>query len=157
MTAKVRREESRSQQHENVVPLHPDAGGLEVELPRRLAHIPPGEYQAATVSVKRYTAFQRLVLQIDFDVFRGDIADGVRLARLPLFCRWNGKRPAPSSKLGKLLVTARLEGQKGRAIALSALTKKFFVVRVGDATSDSAGNALREPYSVIRDVVARLA
>lgn len=144
-----------------VLPLRPAESQEDVEVlvPRRLPRIPPGDYEAVSVAVRRYQAFTRFVLRLDLDVFDGKATGGRILARLPYYMRWPGKRPAPTSKLGRLLHVTGLEGKRGQRVALSVLTRKLFRVRVADAAHDSEGNSLptEHTYSVVSEILERLA
>lgn len=131
---------------------------LEVVVPRRLPRIPPGEYEAVSIGLKRYDFSGRKVLRLDFDVFEGEAGLGHRLARLPYYMRWTGKRPAATSKLGRLLHVARLESSRGRLVSLTALAHKLFRLQVADAEHDSTGNPLtaETSYSIVKQVLERL-
>ena len=110
-----------------------------------------------TVGCQRYEAFRRQVLRFDFDVYEGDLTDGVLLARLPFYIRW-AKRPAPTSKLARFLHVARMEPSRGRPVSLSALRGKLFRIRVVDAEKDAGGHPLtpETTYSVVAEVLERL-
>ena len=149
-----------------IIPLNPDPDpvpaawqSLEVVVPPGLPRISPGDYEAVSVGLKKYECFKRWVLRLDFDVFRGPVTDGDRLARLPFYARWTGKRPAPTSKLGRLLQVAKLEPtRRDRSRNLSDLAHKLWRVRVADAQKDSEGHELAGDtrYSVITQVLERL-
>lgn len=131
---------------------------LEVVVPRRLPRISPGQYQGVTIGLKRYEFARRTVLRLDFDVFDGDVGLGRRLARLSYYMRWPGKKPAATSKLGRLLHVARLEPSRGRPVSLTALAHKIFRIEVADAEHDSGGTPLTPAttYSVVKNVLERL-
>jgi hypothetical protein len=132
---------------------------IEVVVPPRLPRITPGEYGAVTVGCRRYEAFRRQVLRLDFDVYSGPVTNGgVVIATVPLYLRWSGKKPTPTSKLGRLLHIARLEPSRRPVSLLSALAHKLWRVNVSDAQHDSKGDPLSEAttYSVISQVLERL-
>jgi hypothetical protein len=133
---------------------------IEVVVPTRLPWIRPGDYEAVSVGLKRYECYKRLVLRFDFDVFEGSVVNGELLARLPYYMRWSGKKPAPTSKLGRLLQVAKLEPtRRDRPQNLSVLARKLWRVRVADAEKDSEGLKLvgDNVYSVVKQVLERLA
>jgi len=133
---------------------------VEVVVPSRLPWIRPGDYEAVSVGLRRYQCYKRLVLRLDFDVFEGSAVDGGLLARLPYYMRWSGKKPAPTSKLGRLLQVAKLQPSRGdRPRSLSVLARKLWRVRVADAERDSEGLELvgDNVYSVVKQVLERLA
>jgi hypothetical protein len=132
---------------------------VEVVVPPGLPRILPGDYEAVSVGLKKYECFKRQVLRLDFDVFRGPVTNTELLARLPYYMRWTGKRPAPTSKLGRLLQVAKLEPtRRDRPRNLSELAHKLWRVRVADAKKDSEGHELAGDtrYSVITQVLERL-
>lgn len=130
---------------------------LAVIPPEPLPHIPPGQYQAVSIGLKRYESFKRPILMIRFDVFQGDMTNGVRVARLPWYCAWKG-RPAPTSKLGRLLALMGIAPARGRPVSLRGLAHKHVLVRVADVTQDAQQRPLPEEnwYSTVADVVAKL-
>jgi hypothetical protein len=147
-----------------IIPLNqpdpPPAGewqALEVVIPRRLPRIPPGEYQGVSIGLKRYEFSKRIVVRLDFDVYEGDAGLGQRLERLPYYMRWT-KKPAATSKLGRLLHVARLESSRGRPVSLAALAHKLWRIQVADAEHDSGGDPLTPTttYSIVKRVLERL-
>jgi hypothetical protein len=145
---------------ENVIPFpsEPDEWqDVQVIVPQPMPRIAPGVYEAVSVGLKRFEAFKRPVLMIRFDVFEGDMTDGVRLARLPWHCAWK-TRPAPTSKLGRLLCLVGMPPSRGRAVNLRGLAHKLFRVRVDDVKQDAQRRPLtpETTYSVVVDVVAKL-
>jgi hypothetical protein len=148
-----------------IIPLNqpdpPQAGGwqpLEVVIPRRLPRIPPGEYQGVSIGLKRYEFSKRIVVRLDFDVYEGDAGLGHLLARLSYYMRWTGKKPAATSKLGRLLHVARLESSRGRPVSLASLAHKLWRIQVVDAEHDSGGDPLTPAttYSIVKRVLERL-
>lgn len=148
----------------DTIPLNHDAApagewqALEVVVPRRLPRIPPGEYQGVSIGLKRYEFARRTVLRLDFDVYEGDAGLGPHLARLPYYMRWLGKKPAATSKVGRLLHVARLESSRGRPVSLTVLAHKLWRIQVADAEHDSKGNPLspETTYSIVKQVLERL-
>jgi hypothetical protein len=149
----------------SVIPLGPpdpapggDWQSLEVVVPRRLPRIPPGIYEGVSVGLRRYEFSRRPVLRLDLDVFAAAAFDSEILARLPYYMRWTGKKPAPTSKLGRLLHVARLEPSRGRPVSLTALKGRLWRIRVDDAQHDSQGQPLTEAttYSVVSSILELL-
>ena len=106
---------------------------LEVVVPADLPRLAPGVYEAVSVWCRRITRFDRTVLEIDFDVYDGDLAAGRVLARLPMFLRWT-KTPTARSRFGRLLRCGGLQPSRGRPVTLQTLERKAWRVRV--AASD---------------------
>lgn len=133
---------------------------IEVVVPSPLLRIPEGDYEAVSVGLKKYECFKRLVLRLDFDVFKGPATDGELVGRLPYYMRWSGKKVAPTSKLGRLLQVAKVEpSRRDRPQNLSVLARKLWLVRVADAKMDSEQAQLAgdNVYSVVTQVLERLA
>lgn len=148
----------------NVLPLptpEPEEGGIfEIKLPPPLPRIPPGRYQARSVEFKRFVAFNRENLRLDFDVFDGDATRGIVLAQIPMFMRWPGKKVlSPNTRLARLFYLAGIRPQRQSKLSLSPLQHKLWRVVVNDAGKDSEDQELPEPvrYSVITQVLERLA
>jgi hypothetical protein len=148
-----------------IIPLNADVEAatwqsIDVVVPPQLPRIAPGDYEAVSVGLKKYECFKRLVLRLDFDVFKGPATNGEMLARLPYYMRWSGRKIAPTSKLGRLMQVAKLEpSRRDRPQNLSVLARKLWRVRVADAKKDSEGFELAgdNVYSVVTQVLERLA
>lgn len=150
----------------DIIPIQPEPGDewedLAVRVPAPRPRIAPGVYEARSATLRKFTAFKRLNLEIGFDCFRGDAPHGVILARVPLFVRCPGpKGLSPNSKLARLfylLYHSQNPPRWGR-LPVSTLKHKLWRVLVGDATKNTAGEDLPEPlrYSVITQILERLA
>ncbi len=133
-----------------------------VKVPPPRPRIAPGAYQARSATLTKFNAFNRVILEFGFEVYRGEATDGIVLARIPHFVRLPGpKGLAPSSKLARLLHVA-YHGQtppRWGKLSLSALQHKLWRVVVADAEKDTNGQELPERlrYSVIAQVLERLA
>jgi hypothetical protein len=154
----------------NVIPIVPNPEGrgeewaeLEIKLPPPRPWIPPGLYQARTVGLKILEGFDRKTIELLFDVYRGEWADAVVLAPIPMFLRVPGKKGLSSnSKLARLLYTIGIRPTRYQRVSLGALKHHVFFVEVADAKKDWAQKPLtRGPegtaYSIIANVARRLA
>jgi hypothetical protein len=121
----------------------------------------PGAYWGRSVSLRKYEAFDRPVLELGFDIYEGEPAASVVLARLPMFIRLprSGDRLSPNSRLAMMLyMLSQVRGDKIRAQSLDVLRSKLWRVEVDDTRQDHSGKLKDtniEPYSVVRRVVAR--
>jgi hypothetical protein len=148
---------------ENIVPL--PAGGawdtVSVRIPPPRPRIVAGSYWGRSVSLRKYEAFKRPLLELGFDIYQAEPADSVVLARLPMFIRLpeGGDKLSPNSRLATMLyMLGQVRGDKIRAQNLEVLQFKLWRVEVADTQQDHSGklkNTEIEPYSVVRRVVAR--
>jgi hypothetical protein len=145
-----------------------DVGGewvqdLVVKVPAPRPRITPGSYEARSVSLTKFSAFNRMNLELGFDVFQGPAVNGVVLARIPLYTRLPGpKGLSPNSKLARLfhlLHHGSATPTRWGRLPLAALRNKLWRVVVADAEKDVNDETLPEKlrYSVIQQVVERLA
>jgi hypothetical protein len=134
---------------------------VDVKLSPKRPRIAPGFYEAKTVALRRFRAFDRENLELGFDVYAGAVTDGVVLARIPKFFRRpaKGKPLPPSSDLACLFYRVGLTPRKVTAASMKALRHKVWRVQVGDAEHDSRQRFIAdgERYSVIKRVLERLA
>jgi len=133
---------------------------VEVRLPPPRPRVEPGIYQAISVSLTPFNAYDRRNLELGFDVFQGDATDGVLLARLPMFLRLPGKRGlSPNSKLARLLYVLGVKPTRWTRVDLNVLRGKLWSIEVGDADRDTtnAGLPAGLAYSVVKRVISRLA
>jgi hypothetical protein len=151
----------------SVHPIRPepeDWQDLAAVVAKKLPRITPGEYEAVSVTLRRYEAFGRHVLRLELDVYAGSVTDGqAPLARLPWYARLPGSgktlKPAATSKLGRLLHLAGVPPSRGKTtVSLSVLAHKRWRVRVEDAAHDSENNPLDEAntYSLVTAILERL-
>jgi hypothetical protein len=134
---------------------------VKVAAPR--PRLTPGSYEARSVSLTKFNAFNRLNIELGFDVYEGRAERGVVLARIPLYARLPGARGlSANSKLARLFHLlhhgAATPPRWGR-LPLSQLRHKLWRVIVADAMKDTNDEELPERlrYSVIQQVVERLA
>ena len=133
-----------------------------ISVPPPRPRITPGSYDARSVTLKKFQAFNRMNLELGFDVFKGPAEHGVVLARIPLYCRFPGaKGLSPNSKLARLfhlLYHGNGPSRWGR-LPLSHLRHKLWRVIVADALKDVNDEELPERlrYSIVQHVVERLA
>lgn len=133
---------------------------IEVRVPPRLLRIEPGEYQACSVQLRKFSAFRRENLRLDFEIYEGEVINGIALGRVPMFFRLPGKKGlSPASKLARLLYMAGAKPTRWERINLNLLRAKLWQVQVGDAEHDAGESPLSiaATYSVIKRVLARLA
>jgi len=133
---------------------------IEVRVPPRLLRIEPGEYEAFSVRLSKFHAYGRENIRLDFEIYKGQVIDGIELGRVPMFLRLPGRgRLSPTSKLARLLYTAGANPKRWERINLNSLRDKLWQVQVGDAQHDTEESPLSTTatYSVIKRVLARLA
>jgi hypothetical protein len=133
---------------------------IEVKLPPPRPRIAPGTYQARSTSLALLEGYNRRTAELTFEVYKGEAAKGIILAKVPLFLTLPGRSGlSPNSKLARLLYTAGQRPTRTSRISLDVLRHKLWFVEVGDAQKDSAGRALGadSTYSVITAVNRRLA
>ena len=134
---------------------------VSVRVPPPRPRIPAGPYWGRSVSLRKYQAFDRTILELGFDVYEAEPAASVVLARLPMFIRLQkgGDKLSPNSRLATMLyMLAHVRRDKIRAQNLDVLRFKLWRVEVADTQQDHSGklkNTEIEPYSVVRRVVAR--
>lgn len=134
---------------------------IEVTLPPARPRILPGAYQARSTSLTLLDNYNRRTAELTFEVYKGEFASGVILAKVPLFLALPGSRAglSPNSKLARLLYTAGQHPTRRSRISLDVLRYKLWFVEVADAKRDSGGRTLgpESTYSVIAAVNRRLA
>src|SRR5437879_13898339 len=80
---------------------------IEVRVPPPLLRIEPGEYQAYSARLRKFSAYRRENLRLDFEIYKGEMTNGIELGRVPMFFRLPGNKGlSPASKLARLLYTA---------------------------------------------------
>jgi hypothetical protein len=133
---------------------------VEVKLGPKRPRIAPGLYEAVSVSLRTFSAFNRENLELGFNVFDGAATDGVVLARIPKFFRKpaRGKPLPPGSDLAAMFYLLGQSPRRATATNLRTLRGKLWRVEIADADFDSRQRkvATNESYSVVRRVVERL-
>jgi len=147
----------------NVVPLE-SAGRwetIEVRVSPPRPQIAPGTYWARSVSLRKYTAFNRTILELQFDVYKAAPEDSPVLARVPMFVRLpkSGDRLSANCRLASMLrMLGLVRSDRVQAQNLDVLRGKLWRVEVADTKQDQGGplkDTDLKPYSVVRRPIGR--
>ena len=57
---------------------------IEVRVPPPLLRIEPGEYQAYSARLRKFSAYRRENLRLDFEIYKGEMTNGIELGRVRL-------------------------------------------------------------------------
>jgi hypothetical protein len=121
------------------------------------ARIRAGVYDGHSVTLHTFRAFGRRSLRIDFNIFEGGYERGVVIAKIPAFFRVPEGSLASSSKLARLLDLVEPRARRQHRIKIDVLRDKLFRVEVGDVLKGANAEALTRSYSVVRQVLERIA
>jgi hypothetical protein len=153
----------------DIVPLGhraPQDDGLVIALAQPFRRIPPGTYEARSMTVRRRVAYKRTYLEAFFEVFDGPAVAVRVLGRVPAFFPLpaQGRELAPSAALSRWIQLLGTPSRRDR-VPLRTLENKLWRVEVGDVTTsrdrglDGRPRPLPEPqrYSKVTAVLERLA
>ena len=134
--------------------------GLVVAIAQPFRRIPPGAYEARSMTLRRRHAFKRTYLEAWFQVFDGPATAGRVLGRVPAFLPLpaGDRELAPSSDLVRWIQLLGVPNRRDR-VPLRTLENKLWRVEIIDVTTTRKGRPLPESqqYSKIGAVLERLA
>jgi hypothetical protein len=147
----------------NVVPINEGARWEHVSI--RVApdrpRIDPREYYAKSVGLRKYKAFERTIVELQFDVYAAEPGSSAIVARLPMYAslpKHNGALSPNSRLAGMLRMLGQVRRDRVQPRDLDVLRDKLWRVAVDDTKRDNAGELTDTeipPYSVIRRVLGR--
>ena len=148
----------------NVIPLGDqgrwDHVSVRVEPDR--PRIEPDIYTAKTVSLrKNVTRFERMILELDFDVYQGEAGLSPVLATLTMYITLPPKKAplSPNCRLAQMLsMLNQVRRDRYETLDLSILRDKLWRIQVADTKQDHTGSLKDteiKPYSTIRRVLSR--
>ena len=134
--------------------------GLVVAIAQPFRRLPPGIYEARSMTLRRRPGFRRTYLEAWFQIFDGPATSGRVLGRVPAFLPLpaGGRELAPSSDLVRWIQLLGVPSRRDR-VPLRTLENKLWRVEVIDVTTNSKGRPLPQPlwYSKIGAILERLA
>jgi hypothetical protein len=123
-----------------VVPLGqraPQDDGLVVSIAQPFRRVPPGIYEARSMTIRRRVAYKRTYLEAFFEIFDGSAVAGRVLGRVPAFFPLpaQGRELAPSAALSRWIQLLGTPIRRDR-VPLRTLENKLWKVEVVDVTED---------------------